>query len=419
MSDERDGKIRIGLDARIVPGRWGGVEQVVLGMASALSRLSDGDEEYVFCTYSGNKEWLSKYCSGSCRVLEVQPFESMNERPRGFIKRIQRQVQILHRRRFGHLPHEPKVIVSEAFDVFHFLKQWGFRTRTPNIYHPHDLQHVHLPSLFEPATIQTRERMYRLMANQATLVATCSTWIKQDVERQYGLDPSRVKAVPLAPVTEFEERPSEHVIRSTKKTLNLPNRFIFYPAQLWLHKNHANLIRATAEAQKACESRIHLVFSGRLNEPVYSELLGLTGSLGLEGQVHFLGFVEQAQMKSLYFLAHAVVIPTLYEAASFPLWEAFEAGVPAACSNVTSLPRQAGEAALIFDPHDIEDMARSLVTIWTNEEVRGRLIELGKARIELFTWDRTAKHFRALYRLLAGRGLSAEDRELIDQEARL
>src|SRR4029077_12189294 len=93
--------------------------------------------------------------------------------------------------------------------------------------------------------------------------------------------------------------------------------------------------------------------------------------------------------------AGAVVIPSLFEAASAPLWEAFLAGVPAACSNVTSLPDQAGDAALVFDPDDIDAIGEAIRRLWFDEQLRERLITAGHRRVQEFSWGRAARLFRA------------------------
>lgn len=89
------------------------------------------------------------------------------------------------------------------------------------------------------------------------------------------------------------------------------------------------------------------------------------------------------------------------------------ARVPAACSNVTSLPEQAGDSAIVFDPDDIEAIADAVRRLWTDEELRQRLVTQGVENVSRFSWDRTIRIFRAHYRRIAGRPTSAEDRELL------
>jgi glycosyltransferase involved in cell wall biosynthesis len=96
------------------------------------------------------------------------------------------------------------------------------------------------------------------------------------------------------------------------------------------------------------------------------------------------------------------------------VFEAFSAGVPVACSDVTCLPRQVGDAAILFDPREPGAIADALVRLWSDAELRARLASRGRERVARFTWDRTARTYRALYRQVGGRQLSAEDRELLD-----
>src|SRR6185369_3819966 len=111
----------------------------------------------------------------------------------------------------------------------------------------------------------------------------------------------------------------------------------------------------------------------------------------------------------------AVVIPTRFEATSIPLTEAFLNRVPAACSNVTAMPDQArGGAALLFDPGDAFGIAEAVRKLWQDPALRRRLVSRGSSNIRPFTWDRSARHFRACYRRLAGLALGREDRALLE-----
>jgi glycosyltransferase involved in cell wall biosynthesis len=174
-------------------------------------------------------------------------------------------------------------------------------------------------------------------------------------------------------------------------------------------------MRALAWLREAHGLRIPLVASGRQTE-FFPELERMALELGVADSIQWLGFVDPTDVQVLYARARAVIIPTRFEAASAPLWEAFLAGVPAACSNVTSLPDQAGDAALVFDPDNIEAMGEAVRRLWLDEALRTDLIAAGRARVQEFTWERTARLFRAHYRRIAGRELNEEDRYLLAGE---
>jgi len=173
------------------------------------------------------------------------------------------------------------------------------------------------------------------------------------------------------------------------------------------------LLRALVFLREKMGIRVASVFSGTKNE-FYKTIHDKVIEFGLEDQVTFLGFVEPMELRSIYKLCRVVVIPTKFEAASFPLWEAFMMGVPVACSNVTSLPEQAGDSALIFDPDKPEEIACQIYKLWTDEELRFELISKGKENVSRYSWQRTAKIFRAYYRQIAQYSLNDDDLKLLN-----
>ncbi len=419
---------RIGIDARLTGGmQSGGVEHVLVGLAWGLSRLTDGCEEYVFLTRRGANDWLRPYVSGPCRIWEgpAEPWPAavtwiqVNIEPNGAgvapgsawakIRTLPAKVRVPLRVADG-------VLERAGVELVHFCFQDGFLTEAPSIYHPHDLQHLHLPEYFAAEMLLYREIVYRTLCYQARMVAVASEWTRQDVMRQYGLPQEKVVVAPLAPPTETMAPPSAEELALVRRKFELPEAFLFYPAQTWPHKNHLGLLEALALLGERRGLRPALVCSGRQNNffPVIAER---ARTLGLENQVRFVGVVSRRELASLYTLCRAVVIPTKFEAVSFPLWEAFLAGAPAACSNVTSLPEQAQDAALQFDPDDAEQMAEALGRLWTDGELRAELVERGRRRVAKLSWERTARLFRAHYRRLAGRALEAADEELLAEAA--
>jgi len=404
---------RVCIEARVTPEENGGVAQVVLGLAAGLGALRDGDEEYLFLGDDRTPAWLEGHIGPNGRIV-LPP-----GRVRSYFQRALRDPL----RAWQGLPPMtallgPQVVASDGCvetagaGVVHFPYQYGFRTRIPTIYHPHDLQHVHLPEYFSASDRRDRERFYGTLCRQAAMVAVASSWVKRDVESHFQLPPERVRVVPLAPANLAYPVPTEAELAALCRRLELPASFALYPARTWPHKNHLGAVEAVAHLRRSRGLEVPLVFSGGQSEHA-ATVIERARALGVQDLVRFVGHVTPLDLQCLYRLARVVVVPSRFEAASFPVWEAHLAGVPVACSNVTSLPLQAGDAALLFDPDRTEEMAVAVERLWVDPVLRAELVCRGHASVARFTWKRTARIFRAHYRRLAGWPLTGEDAGLL------
>ncbi len=409
--------LRVAIDARLTSGVAGGVESVIIGLAHGLEGLTDGRERYLFLCRAGSTSWLEPYLGPNADILLVPatPDGGAVARARGAIKRAVpiardtwRKRPLLPLERIPG-PHASDGTIERAgIDVMHFTIQDGFLTRVPSIYHPHDLQHVHLPSYFSARERAIRDARYRVLCSQAAEVVVTSQWVRRDVLAHYGLAPDRVRVIPWAAPTAAYADPTPGEADTIHGRLHLPPRYLLYPAQTWPHKNHAGLLRAIALLRQRDGLVVDLVFSGHRNENARA-LDRLVDALDLRQQVYWTGFVRPVELLALYRQAVGVVIPSKFEAASGPLWEAFQAGVPAAVSAVTSLPEQAGDAALLFDPDDPASIAMAVRRLWTDPVLRQALSDAGRRNVARYDWDTTARRFRAEYRAVAGRSLSEQD----------
>jgi glycosyltransferase involved in cell wall biosynthesis len=397
-------------------GQHSGVGSMVLGLASGLSRM-EGPEQYLFLAYEDEDTLLKPYMHGPCRLLSMRGTlaapcwkQSLKSAAPWLVKAWHTLSPLMSGTTMP-LPNSDGTIERAGARVMHFTSQTGFFTEVPSIYHPHDLQHLHLPQFFTPRNRIEREKRYRAFCKQASLVAVSSSWTKSDLIQNYGLEPGKIAVVPLAPLLSEYPQPSEQDLAAVRRKFQLPDAFVFYPAQTWPHKNHLRLMEALGLLAKQ-GLRASFVSSGNKTE-YFAEIERRAQELGILERTYFLGFVSALELQCLYRLSRCVVIPTKFEAGSFPLWEAFLAGTPAACSNVTSLPKQAGDAALIFDPDNVDGIAEAIRRLWTDEALRRQLAARGRTNVARYSWVRTARIFRAHYRRLADAPLSEEDHELL------
>jgi glycosyltransferase involved in cell wall biosynthesis len=409
--------MKVGIDARLAAGHVGGVQQLIFGLAHGLGQLAGTDEEFVFVVAEGNTEWLVPYLKGSCRAVVVRGDTYRPSPVNRFSRFIPAAGQL---RRLYHVARaftgegtQPApssgVFEGMAADVVHFPLQTAELVALPNIYHPHDLQHVHYSQYFTAFEKELRDHQYRAYCANASVVAVASNWIKQDLVTQFGLSADKIRVVPLAPPNEAGayQIMTPEVEEAQARAMNLLQGYFFYPAHTWPHKNHAVLIDALATLHRSGRTA-HLVFSGRITSHK-TVLERQAANLGLDGFVHFVGFVTPQQLQVLYRRATACVIPSLFEAASFPAWEAFLAGAPVAVSNITSLPEQVGDAGLLFDAKDVAQVGSVLIRLWDDLQCRETLRARGFQRVRQLSWRKTALHFRAIYRMLSGHALTEED----------
>jgi glycosyltransferase involved in cell wall biosynthesis len=411
--------LTVGLDARLVSGEHGGVEQIVIGLASALSRLDDGDERYLFLVNPGHSAWLEPFIAGPSSLLMSGGGPSSPIGRRILRSALPAPIRAAIRAAFRGRRAEPQAMAASdgsieraGVNVMHFPMQIGFRTAIPTIFQPHDLQHLHLPEFFSPAEISEREVRYRALCDQAAIVVLMSSWGKNDIVARYSLPPEKVRVVPGAAANEAYESPTDGAMAATRDRLKLPERFALYPAKAWPHKNHLRLIAALKTLRdRGVEVPVVLTGSqGGRELPILAE----AESLGVTDLVHFVGFVTPGELNCLYREARMMVFPSLFEGWGLPILEAMSAGVPVACSTVTCLPAITGGAAELFDATDSDAIANAVVRVWLDDRLRERLIADGRARAASFSWDRSARIFRACYRMLGNRELLAEDRALLD-----
>jgi glycosyltransferase involved in cell wall biosynthesis len=415
VADSKQKPIRVVIDATIPARGWGGVQQVAIGLASGFTSIKALDLELLYRCYPDGREWLLPHAP--VEALRVVPAPPAPSPAQSWTARNLPAVRRAYHAMAPPVPTPRSDGSLEALvpDIVHFPHQAAFLTSVKSVYQPHDLQHLHLPQFFTRRDRLTREKQYRAFCDQASLVAMATTWGREDILRAYGLPPDKVAVVPLAPVIDRYPALTDSELEKVRADLKLPDQFCFYPAQPWPHKNHEMLLKAVAQLRKRDGLVVPFVFSGARTS-YQGHLEGLTRELELSDQVRWVGFVEPGQLRGLYRLARCVVVPTLFESASQPIFEALSSGVAVTCSNVTAAPRQVGDAALIFDPHSTDDIAAAIKRVWTDGRLRQTLVERGRARIAEFSWERTARHFAAHYRRLTGHELSPDDRALLAAE---
>jgi glycosyltransferase involved in cell wall biosynthesis len=412
------------------PNRIGGVFQSTVALIDALGKLDDGSERYTLVVQSGEiADEIERHLASNQRVV-VHEFgdrgaDSSND---GGVTaaRVLKAVlgPLLPAARYlqnlvSPPRHWPEIPISDGFverlgcDVVHFPSVWFMLCNLPSVYNPHDLQHLLYPQYFTQGDLVLREVLMPAGCRFANTVVVGTQWVKDDVVRRYHTDPEKIQIIPWASVTAFFPEPSAQDLAAVSVKYQLETPFALYPATCFPYKNHLRLLEALARLRDTQGLLIRLVCTGGLVDWFWPRIEARIHELKLTSQVKFLGFVPDPDLRALYRLSQCLVMPTLYEADSNPIHEAWLEGVPVASSNVTALPDQVRDAGLLFDPWDVGAIADVLARLATDGTLREDLRQRGRRRAQDFDWERTAKAYRAVYRRAADCPLTEEDRWLL------
>lgn len=240
--------------------------------------------------------------------------------------------------------------------------------------------------------------MAKFSAKRADKIITYSDSTKKDVIEFLNINEKKISVIPLGVEEKFKPA-SEKEIKKIKADLGLPDNYIITLGTLQPRKNLEALIDAFARLKKDKAIPHKLVVVGEEgwnNERLLTKL----DRLDIAEDIVITGFIEDNQLPSLYSGATALVYPSLYEGFGLPVLEAMACGVPVACSNTSSLPEVAGEAALLFDPTDVDQIYSSMQELLSDDRLRNNLSEVGIKRARHFTWEKTAKQTLSLYNTL-------------------
>jgi glycosyltransferase involved in cell wall biosynthesis len=293
---------------------------------------------------------------------------------------------------------------EEAPDVLHALTHAPLRVRVPVALTVTDLSFLHHPGMY-PATARARLNMLvpRQVAS-ARVVLTLTEFCKQDLVSAYGLEPERVHVVPCT-VTAPGSDPDRTVTEQDEGWLRsawIGGPFLLYLGNLHPRKNVTRLIRAfgRARAREPRLARQQLVIAGARwwrGGPEEREAATLPA-----GSVVFLGPVGEAAKERLLRCAEALAYPSIFEGFGLPPLEAMVAGTPVLAGRAAAIPEVLGDAALLVDPLDVEEIADGLVRLLTEPDLRDELARRGLERAAMYTPRRTGEAARAAFAAALG-----------------
>ena len=286
-----------------------------------------------------------------------------------------------------------RVCQNEApgFSVYHETAFSPARlTRVPTVFSIYDLSLRRYKETHPKERVLFFEHFIKTRLRYARHILTISEFIRQEIISEFKVAPSMVTAVPLAADPVFTPA-DKKVVAQVRQNYNLPPSYLLFVSSLEPRKNIDILLDALVETK----TDIPIVLVGWKG---WGEKSWFEKIKNLKNRVYLTGHIPDHDLRAVYTGAQALIYPSLYEGFGLPIVEAMACGCPVICSNISSMPEVAGDAAVLIDPLQSNELAQAIENVVYDTDVRNRLVEKGKQRALDFTWESTAGQTLDVYR---------------------
>jgi len=236
-------------------------------------------------------------------------------------------------------------------------------------------------------------------ARRARRVMTISEYSARDIESLCGVPRENIVVIPCGVSRDFQPVKDPVAMEGLRHRMAVPTeRFILFVGGADPRKNHQILIKAYASRKGALKD-FSLVMVGE-SVHRFGDIREAARSHGVENRIVSPGRLNAPELRVLYSNAAVFVFPSIYEGFGMPVLEAMACGAPVITSNRTALPEVAGDAAVLINPEDAEELADAIIRVLEDSAHRDTLRAKGFERVKQFTWERAARQTMAVYREL-------------------
>lgn len=284
----------------------------------------------------------------------------------------------------------PRTLKRVGADIFLSPDGWlSLKTDIPQIAVIHDLNFEHHDDFLKPSHQKYMKKYFPQFANVAARIATVSEFSKQDIHALYDIPNDRIDVVYNGVNTQRYVPLSEERKKRVRETYTQGYDYFLFVSAIHKRKNLANILRAFDKFKSERDSEMKFVVVGD-KAGMQGDLDEVYRSMKYREDVFFLGHISTMELGWLQGAAIALVYASLFEGFGIPIVEAFHAETAVITSNVTSMPEVAGDAALLVNPYDYEEIAAAMRKLADEPELRETLIQKGRAQREKFSWEQSA-----------------------------
>lgn len=372
----------------------GGMFQYALAIADSLIKYSNKYNYKAISYSSKNFNWLAYAISDNIDHVFI-PYKKSS-----LIKKIKIIFNLAISNNFIDVQnneiisqiknHQVKLLITPSPSLL------GYKNKIPYIVSIPDIMHKYYPSFPEYPLKERimRNIVYENASKHSLFAVVDSKQGREDLNKFFGIPKEKIRIITMVPagyIYKYKNMSLE-ISESILKKFNLPERFLFYPAQFWYHKNHIRLFKALKHINEIFQEKIYIVLVGSPKES-YKKIMNFIKKSDISNQIIYLGYVSDKEMVALYKKAVALVFPSLFGPTNIPPLEAMLLGTPVICSDLFSMPDQIGDAGLFFNPFEVKDMADKIYKIWVDKDLRNDLIRKGYKKVKDMTLERYAKQW--------------------------
>ncbi len=365
--------MRIGINALYLrPGKVGGTETYLLNLLHELSALDTRNDYFLF---------MNQKCLDT----------------------------------FEHLPPAWKKIVCELSPRWKPFRVFWEQWKLPRLAQDYSIELLHSPSyvspipgdyakivtLFDmhyhyyPETFSLAKRIYwnryiPQSAKQVDMILTLSDCSKKDIHKILKIPENKIRVTPAAVAEDYLMTRTQNEISEFLKSKAIQQPYILSIATFNRHKNLNGLIRCFSKLKESYSCPHKLVLAG-VRGNYYSQILNEIQKSNYKKDIQILDYLPIKDLPLLYQGADLFVLLSYFEGFGLPILEAMAGGTPVLCSNRTSLPEVAGDAAILVDPDDESSIVNSLIDLLEKPELRKSLSDKGKEQVKKFSWKKMAE----------------------------
>ncbi|MDO9464749.1 MAG: glycosyltransferase family 1 protein [bacterium] len=379
--------MRIGIDGRCLVGEQAGIGKYAHNLIKALVELDKSNEYFLYFNVVRNreKEKLRQRCfiSGARMTNRILTVPHRFTRICDF---VMDRLAI------------PWALRRDKIDLFFsptFCSVINLPSETRMVVTVHDVIYRLYPDFFPDYTKRRLKALGETLIRANKIIADSES-TKRDILKFFGVQANNIVVVYPGVSDSFHVVNDTKLIGSIRQRYNLSEPFMLFVGTLEPRKNLVGLIEAYSKLRKTMDLKHKLVIVGRKGWD-YHPIFRRVEELKLRQDILFLGYLPEEDLPFLYNCADLSVYPSIYEGFGLPPLEAMACGCPVVTSNTSSLPEVVGEAAVLVNPQDIDDIAWGIRQVLEDLERKRDLIRKGLRRSRLFSWSKAARETLAIF----------------------